>query len=59
MARLFDLGVFHSNTELQMAVRELWQMVEPDLYRDGYLKLMPTQNKCISVLRDFVKNNDN
>jgi len=40
-----------------MAVREWWQMQEPDLYSDGYLKLMPTQDKCISVLRDYVKNN--
>jgi hypothetical protein len=55
MARLFDLGVFHSNEELQMAVRELWQMQERDLYRDGYLKLMPTQDKCIIVLRDYVR----
>jgi len=58
MTRLFDLRVFHSNTELQMAVRGWWQMQEPDLYSDGYLKLMSTQNKCISVLRDHVKNND-
>jgi len=55
MARLFDLGVFRSNEELQMAVREWWQMQEPDLYRDGYFKPMPTQEKCIDVLRDCVK----
>jgi hypothetical protein len=55
MARFFNLGIFHSNEKLQMAVREWWQMQEPDLYRDGYFKLMPTQEKCISVLRDCVK----
>jgi hypothetical protein len=54
MARLFDLGVFHSNEELQMAVREWWQIKEPDLYRNGYMKLMPTQDKGISVLRHYV-----
>jgi len=58
MARLFDLRGFDSNEELQMAVREWWQMQEPDLCRDGYMKLIPTQDKCISVLRHYVKNND-
>jgi histone-lysine N-methyltransferase SETMAR len=41
---------FHSNGEVEMAVRERLRMQEPDLYLDGIFKLVPKSDKCIDVL---------
>jgi hypothetical protein len=45
---------FHSNEEVQMAVREWLRVQEPDFYSDGVFKLVPRWDKCISVLGDHV-----
>jgi hypothetical protein len=41
---------FHSNEEVEMVVRELLRMQQPDFYREGIFKLVPEWDKCINIL---------
>jgi hypothetical protein len=46
---------FYNNEDVEMAVGERLQMQEPDFYCDGIFKLVLKWDKCINVLRDYVK----
>jgi hypothetical protein len=52
--RLYRLvGTFHSNGAVEMAVRELLQIQQPEFYRDEIFKLIPTLDSCISMLGEY------
>jgi hypothetical protein len=40
---------FHSNQEVEVAVREWFRMREPDLYCSGIFKFMPRWERYIDV----------
>jgi hypothetical protein len=38
-----------------MAVRKWLRMQQPDFYSDGIFKFVPSWDKCINVLGDYVE----
>jgi hypothetical protein len=48
------LGTCHNNEEVEVAVRESLRMQEPDISRDGTVKLVPRRDKRITALGDCV-----
>jgi hypothetical protein len=49
---------FHSSEEVEMAVRELLRMQQPDFYCDGIINLVPRREKFINILGVYVGKND-
>jgi hypothetical protein len=49
---------FHNNEEVEMAVCQWLQKQEPDFNRDEIFKRLPRSDKFISILGDYVENND-
>jgi hypothetical protein len=56
--RNFGGCCFHNNGVMEMAVCEWLKMEELDLYCDRIFKFVPRWDKCISVFRDDVENNN-
>jgi hypothetical protein len=48
-------GRFHSNEDVEVAVRERVRVQVPDFYRDGILKFLPRWDRRISVPGDCVE----
>jgi hypothetical protein len=46
---------FHNNEELGMAACEWLRRQEHDFFRDGIFKLVPSWDKCVSVLGGYVE----
>jgi hypothetical protein len=45
----------NNNKEVEVAVREWLQMLEPYVYRDGIFTLVSRLDKCINVFGNYVE----
>jgi hypothetical protein len=57
--QIICLGLFRNNEEVEIALRQHLRIQDPDFCHDGISNLVQIRDKCVNVIGDYAKNDDN